>query len=218
MKTIRVMVVDDHKLIREGIISLILELDENILLWGEAENGMKAISLLEKKEDKPDVILMDVNMPDMNGIECTEEISKRYPDIKVLSLSMMKQGVHIQKMLKAGAAGYILKDCDKDELKEAIYSVYEGNPFFSAAVSDEVMKHLTKLKKTKQAETTPLSPREKEVLQLIVKDLTNQQIADRLHISIRTVETHKQNLLRKTGANSVAGLVVFAITNNVVEL
>ena len=218
MSEIKIVIADDHSLVRQGIASIVRELNQNLQLLGEVSNGMELLDFLDKNDELPDVILMDVNMPEMNGIECTHHIKDKYPEIQVLALSMMKQGLHIQKMLKAGASGYILKDAKKDELKEAIYSVHKGHPYFSTAVSEEVMRHLTRTSKGKDPDTTPLSPREKEVLQLIVKDLSNQDIADKLHISIRTVETHKQNLLRKTGTNSVAGLVVYALKNNLADL
>jgi DNA-binding NarL/FixJ family response regulator len=215
---IKLFIVDDHQLVREGIISLVKEIEEYFEFIGEAENGKDALLKLDNLEELPDIILMDINMPKMNGIECTAKLSSEYPDIKVIALSMIKQSAHIRKMLKAGAVGYILKDCDKEELKEALLAVDKGKAYFSPAVSQEVMHQFTRINKEPIDREVLLSPREKEVLDLIVKDLSNQEIADQLHISIRTVETHKQNLLRKTGTNSVAGLVVFAIRNNLVEL
>lgn len=215
---INLFIVEDHHLVREGIISLINDIDEHYKMAGEAQNGKQALQLLDEMETLPDIILMDINMPEMNGIECTTLISKKYPEIKVIALSMIKQSTHIRKMLKAGAVGYLLKDCDKKELKEAILKVAQGEPYFSPSVSEEVMQQFTRLKRDSHDAQVSLSPRETEVLELIVKDLSNQEIANQLYISVRTVETHKQNLLRKTGTNSVAGLVVYAFKHNLVDL
>lgn len=214
---IRIFVVDDHQLVRDGLLSLIGELDHSIEIVGSASNGKHALGQIEELEVKPDVVLVDINMPVMNGIEFTTELTKRYPDINVIALTMVKQSIHIKQMLKAGAVGYLLKDCDKSELEKAIKSVSEGKPYFAEEVSREVMLQMAG-KTGQEYASDALTPREKEVLALIVKDMSNQQIADALHISVRTVDSHKQNLLGKTGANSMAGLVVYAIKNDLVDL
>jgi len=216
---INVFVVDDHQVVREGIISLIKENDQFSIV-GEAANGKEALDLIASLESLPEIVLMDINMPVMDGIVCAQEIYKLYQDrVKVLALTMVKQSLHIRKILEAGARGYILKNCDKIELYSAIEAVCDGKTYFSTEVSQVVMDEMTKIKIADRAEVkTSLSKREKEVLKLIVKDMSNQQIADQLHISIRTVETHKQNLISKTGTNNVAGLVVFAIKNNLVDI
>lgn len=220
MKTrINVFIVEDHQVVREGIISLIRE-DERFLIVGEAENGKIALTQIAALEFIPDVVLMDINMPVMDGIDCTKELVHRYPGkVKVLALTMVKQGLHIRGILQAGATGYILKNCDKIELFGAIEAVHEDKTYFSPAVKQEVMNEMLKIK-ADHPENQPvvLSKREQEVLELIVRDLSNQQIADALHISIRTVETHKQNMISKTGANNVAGLVVFAIKHRLVDI
>lgn len=217
MNKVTIFIVDDHKLVREGFMSIINDFEEFELV-GEASNGDMALEKISSLDKKPDVVLMDINMPQMNGAECTRKLHKQYPEIKVIALTMMNQNAHIKSMLRSGAVGYILKDCDQNELKRAILTVAEGNTYFSQSVSQQVMNELTIGHRKVEAAQSLLTDREKEVLKLIVKDLSNKEIAEALHISTRTVDTHKQNLLNKTGTNSTAGLVVFAIKNELVNV
>jgi len=214
MSKISVFIVDDHQLVREGFKAILSNLSPTVEVSGEAINGRHLIEQLSAGIAAPDIVLMDVNMPEMNGIKTTEILSREYPCIQVVALSMIKQSIHIKQMLKMGARGYILKESNQQELLRAIQTVYQGDTYYSAEVSQQVMRHLAK-------ETSPssekLSCRELEVLSLIAKDLSNREIADSLFISPRTVDAHKQNILRKTGVKSVAGLVVFAIKHNLVE-
>lgn len=215
---VKVFVIDDHPIVREGIMSLIRE-NEGISIVGEAENGKEAIRKIEEALIKPDVVLMDINMPVMDGFACTSYLHKTFKgQIKVLVLSVVKQSIHIRKMLQAGASGYILKNCDKRELYEAIESLHQGQSYFSHSVSMEVMNEMVKGNSSGPPEQVELSKREKEVLDLILKDLNNQEIANQLHISKRTVESHKQNLMAKTGTQNIAGLVVFVIKNKLATL
>lgn len=217
-KPIQIFIVDDHKLVREGLVSIVTEYHEDFKLVGTAGNGVEAFNVISDLPSRPEVVLMDINMPQMNGVECTRKLKKLFPELKVIALTMYNQGLHIKKMLKEGVHGYVLKDCDKNELKDAIIEVAEGGTYFSRGVANEVMMQFSQLRKEmSKGNISLLSPREKEVLSLILKDKSNQEIAEELHISVRTVETHKQNLISKTGANSVAGLVVFALKNNVLE-
>lgn len=218
---IYVFVADDHLVVREGIISLIEE-DDQFKICGQASNGKEVLKKIQQMDRKPDVILMDINMPVMDGVQCTGMVFKQYGGgVKVLALTMVKQTLYIKKMLQAGASGYVLKNCDKMELFRAIQTVKSGETYFSQSVSLEIMNEMTKMKMAKKA--APYSPvvltkRELEVLSLIVKDLSNREIAQQLHISVRTVETHKQNLLAKTEANNVAGLVVYAVKHKLVDI
>nr|WP_279346454.1 response regulator transcription factor [Gramella oceanisediminis] len=210
---------DDHKLVREGIIFLLRELNTSIHFSGSASDGKEGFEIISSMDEsqKPEVVLMDINMPAMNGIECTSLLTRNFPNIKVVALTMLKNTSHIKRMLKEGAVGYLLKDCDRLELKRAIHTVYEGETYFSPAVAQQIMAHMTRLKKDKDSSSN-LSSRELEVLNLVVADHSNQEIAENLSISVRTVETHKQNLLAKTGSKSVAGLVVYAIKNDLVDI
>ena len=210
---LKILIVDDHRLIREGIASY-LEDDNNYELIGGADNGIEALEKL--KSLKTDLALVDISMPHMDGIELTKNIVSEYPETKILCLSMMNDNMHIKKMMNAGANGYVLKNCSEQELKKAIKSVMEGETYYSPEVTETVMNALMSKKPSAGIEV-PLTDREVEVLKLIVKEHTNQEISDNLFISPRTVDAHKRNLLEKTGAKNVAGLVVYAINNNLIE-
>jgi DNA-binding NarL/FixJ family response regulator len=219
MKAIKVILVDDHKLIRDGIKAHIEE-DNRFEVVGEAGNGADALLII--KNVTADVVLMDINMDVMDGIECTAKITELYPNIKVLALTMLAENQHIKEMLKAGAVGYLLKNSTEQEIKQGIISVYNGMPYYSSDVLHTVMNSLAsplsnKKKKSKFEPTIPLTDREKEVLVLIIKEFSNQEIADKLFISKRTVDAHKRNLLEKTGAKNVAGLVIFALNNSIID-
>ncbi|WP_081209337.1 response regulator transcription factor [Salegentibacter sediminis] len=217
-KPAHIFIVDDHQLVREGLISIVKSFQGSFEFFGAAGNGVEALNVIRAMETKPDVVLMDINMPHMNGMDCTRELKKLSPELRIIALTMHNQSLHIKQMLKEGVHGYVLKDCDKEELKEAILEVAGGNTYFSRGVSNKVMMEFSQLKRElNNIDISSVSPREKEVLNLILKDKSNKEIADLLHISVRTVETHKQNLISKTGAKSIAGLVVFALKNNLVE-
>jgi DNA-binding NarL/FixJ family response regulator len=164
--------------------------------------------------------MMDISMPVMDGIECTQHITDDYPDIKVLALSMMNDGQFIKKMLSAGAMGYILKNSGEAEIKKALRAVSEGETYFSAEVNETVMQNMLKggvKRNHKLVVDLPLTSRETEVLRLILKEYSNQEIADELFISPRTVDAHKRNLLEKTGSKNTAGLVLYAVEKNLFE-
>lgn len=211
--SVKVLIVDDHKLIREGIAQY-LEGDDRYHLTGDASEGVEALEFLRNNE--VDLVLTDIRMPHMDGIDLTKNITSEFPNIKVVALTMMNDNNHIKKLMNAGAVGYVLKNCSESELKKAITQVMDGETYYSPEVTETVMNALMKKKRTIGSEM-PLTSREKEVLELIVKEFSNQEIADKLFISLRTVDAHKRNLLEKTGAKNVAGLVVYAINNNLVE-
>lgn len=218
MTGIKILLADDHHLVRDGIMSL-LEDEIGFKVIAEAENGLKAIEAC--KEHDIDLVVMDISMPEMNGIEATKRIKEEFPDIKVLALTMMDEDEHIRKMIEAGASGYILKSSDREEFIEAITTVLDDRHYFSNDAAHSVMMDLVKGKGSsakKNTDPAQLTSREKEVLELIVKEYTNQQIADELYISVRTVDAHRRNLLQKTGANNTAGLVTYAIRHNLVDL
>ncbi len=209
----RLLMVDDHRLIREGIIQF-LENDEKYVISGEAADGIDALEFLEKNE--VDLVLADISMPHMDGIELTKAITDKYPEIKVVALTIMNDNLHIKKIMNAGAVGYVLKNCSESELKKAIDTVMDGHTYYSPQATETVMNSLMS-KKSSPSVDMPLTTREKEVLELIVKENSNQEIADKLFISLRTVDAHKRNLLEKSGAKNIAGLVVYAINNNLVS-
>ena len=214
----KLLLVDDHKLIRDAIRSY-LEGDDEFEIVEEAGNGQEALVLL--KSIKVDVVLMDIQMPVMNGIDCTKKIKELYPDTHVLSLSMLKDNQFIKQMLAAGATGYILKNSGEEEVKKAIRTVNNGETYYSAEVAEIVMQSMMKggniQRSNKLVVDLPLSSRETEVLYLIIKEKTNQEIADELFISPRTVDAHKRNLLEKTGSKNIAGLVLYAIEKNLFD-
>lgn len=208
MEVISLIIVDDHKMVREGLRS-ILEEDHQFNIIAELAGAAEALKLLEKTE--VDVILTDISMPGMDGIEFTRTVMKANPEQKVIALTMMGEAQHIRHMLKAGAMGYLLKNCGSRELKKAIHEVYSGNNYYSGEVKEIVMGQLSGKRITSQNNMIPLTERELEVLHLILKEYSNQEIADMLYISQRTVDAHKRNLLEKTGAKNIAGLVLYAI-------
>jgi DNA-binding NarL/FixJ family response regulator len=213
----KILLVDDHKLIRDAI-KLYMVNDDEFEIVDEAENGQEALILL--KSIDVDVVLLDISMPVMGGIECALQISKLYPEIKILALSMMQDNQFIKQMTAAGALGYILKNSGEEEIKKALRSVYNGEAYYSPAVAETVMQNLMKggiKRSNKLVVDLPLTDREKEVLHLIIKEYTNQEIADELFISSRTVDAHKRNLLEKTGAKNIAGLVLYAVEKNLFD-
>ncbi len=208
------LVVDDHKIIRDGI-RFYFEEDEEFVIKNEAENGLQALELLTDNEY--DIILTDINMPEMDGVELMKNLKDNYPDQKVLVLSMFNEAAYINKMIANGANGYVLKKSDKAELVKAIQTILRGEDYYSDEVYKTIVGNIAG-RKPKQRLTleTELTDREKEVLVLITEEMSNQEIADRLFISIRTVETHKRNLLEKTGCKNIAGLVMYAVERNLV--
>lgn len=210
MIPINIILVDDHKIIRDGLKTY-LEGDNEFNVIGEASNGKEAMEII--KETSPDIVVTDVMMPEMNGIELCKAIVDFNKNIKVIALTMMGDRQFIRQMLNNGVSGYLLKSCTDDELKLAIKSVNGGKKYYSQEVTEAVMTDLMdgKSGKLKVAMDMPLSEREKEVLHLVIKEYTNQEIADKLFISTRTVDAHKRNILDKTGSKNVAGLVFYAL-------
>lgn len=207
---IRIAIADDHQMFIDGIKSL-LKGNKNIQIVTEANNGE---ALLQHIANTPvNLILMDVNMPVMDGIETTKKVKELFPDIKVIMLTMFGTRDYIEKLLRAGANGYILKNTGKEELTTAIEKVMQGESYFSKEVTERIMEGL----QGKKTETNPmmveLTEREKDVLRLIAQELTSHEIADKLFISFHTVETHRKNLISKLQVKNIAGLVKYAVQN-----
>ncbi len=197
----KVFIVDDHYMVIEGIRSL-LQNESGIEWVGHASNADSCMAFL--RQQLPDVILMDINLPDKNGIELCKEVRQLYPSVFIIGLSTFNQQSFIQKMMENGASGYVLKNATQEELMEAIKAVSNGKTYFSdeAALS---------LRKNNAGETPVLTRREKEVLELIADGMTNNEIAAKLFISVTTVDTHRKNLLAKFDARNIASLIKSAM-------
>ena len=220
IQPIQIMLVDDHKMVRDGIKASLATTHE-IVIVDEAGSVMEA---LEKLESHPllDLVIVDISLGEGSGIEVTKMITRQYPHLKVLALSMHDEITHITNMLEAGAMGYILKNTGMKELVEAIKTVAAGKNYFSKEVSTTLMDSFISRKKRSthnhQTCLEDLTKRETEILKLIAEEYTNQEIADKLYISPRTVDTHRRNLILKLNAKNTAGLVRFAIKHNLVRL
>ena len=213
---IRILIADDHVLFREGMKSL-LKSEDGIELIASASDGLEALELAG--ELRPDIVLMDVTMPRMNGIIATEKIVSKFPDIKVIVLSMHSDRRFIAETLKAGARGYLLKESSPQTVVEAIRSVAEGNIYLSAKACTVLTEdYLRLLNNEKQNSSNPLSEREMEVLLLLVKGRNGKQIADTLSISKNTVDTHRRRILDKLGCASMAELTKYAIREGFLTL
>ncbi len=215
MNKIRILIADDHEIFRDGIRAL-LEKEKNIEVIGDAANGSEVINFLENNE--VDVILMDIDMGNINGIDATFNLKKKYPEVNVLALSMYGEYNYILKMIEAGANGYILKNAGKEEMLTAINSVAAGGSYFSREVSMRLFENINKLQKsTANKSEIPLTNREIEILKLIAQEYSNAEIADKLFISIRTVDTHRRNLIEKLGVKNTAGLVKYAMKKGLID-
>lgn len=208
---IRIFLVDDLQLLREGL-RLLFSFEEDIEVVGEASNGVKLLEALEEMEVQPDIILMDVSMAEMDGVETSHLVKQKYPNIKILILSMDADWQSIKGVLDAGVSGYLLKSAGKHEVLMAIRAVYEGSSYFSSAVSAQIISQLKTLPDPAKPEASDtLSEREIEVLSLIAKQYSGPEIGEKLYISPRTVESHRRNMLKKLGLKNSAGLVKYAV-------
>lgn len=214
---IRVAIADDHAMFVDGIES-ILKMEDSIKVMDRCFDGQSVFNMLKKHP--VDVLLLDINLPDMSGIEVSKRLNNEQPDVKVIALSMHNEESIVSEMLKNGARGYILKNTGREELVQAIHTVAEGLTYFSKDVTETIMGSLTKkpsAKKNSFALAPKLSLREKQILALIVKEYTNPEIAERLFISLKTVETHRSNLISKLNVRNTAGLVRATIEYNLLE-
>ena len=216
MKTITVLLVDDHTVVRQGLRALLSQ-EEDIEVVGEAENGRQALQMATKT--MPDVVLMDVVMPLMNGLEGTRQMIKNIPSAKVLVLSSYSDDDYVQQLTAAGASGYLTKQTAGNDLLLAIREVHKGNAFFSPAIAKRLRDRCRQAFSDGQPlkKNVELTSRESEVLQLIAEGLPNKQIAGELGISIKTVEKHRQQVMNKLNIHDVAGLTRYAISKGVVE-
>jgi two-component system response regulator NreC len=207
---VKILLADDHTIVRQGL-KLILSAHEDLQVVGEAANGREAVELAAKL--RPDIVLMDVQMPELNGIEATKKMVAAHPRIRILALSMHKESVYVREILRAGARGYILKDAIDTELLTAVRSVANGDGYISPAVAGALDD------KAKDANDPVglLSTREREVLLLIADGKTNKEIANKLNLSVYTVDSHRGKIMEKLNLHSAGELVRFAMKNGLVE-
>jgi len=213
MEQYSVILVDDHKLFREGL-KLLLENLDYIKNVDEAGNGKELLKLIEKKQ--PDIIFMDIEMPVMDGITATQQVLKLHPGLNIIALSMYGDENYYTPMINAGAKGFVLKNSGIQDVETAIQTVISGNNYFSQEILNRLINSIGKKSKTK--ESNELSEREEEVLFHICKGKSNQEIADTLYLSKRTVDKHRENLLSKTNVRNTAGLVMYAVKNGIAEV
>jgi two-component system, NarL family, response regulator NreC len=215
MKT-RVLIVDDHKIFREGLKSM-LEKKSDIEVIGEAENGLDAIKLAQ--ELLPDVVIMDIVMPDMNGVEATRHISADPSNAKIIGLSMHEDGRFAAEMLKAGASGFLLKECAFEELVDAINTVRANGIYLSSKIKESMLKdYVGFLSKKNLSGFSVLSAREQEVLKCIAEGKSTREIASHLGVSVKTIETHRQNIMEKLDIHNMAELIKYAIRAGLTSL
>ncbi len=209
----KIVVVDDHEFFRKGVI-LTINRFKHFEVVGEVSNGKEFLDFINKNQ--ADIVLMDIKMPQLNGIEATKIAMKKFPYLKIIALSMFGDEEYLEQMLGAGIQGFLLKNIDKDGLEHALQMILDGKQYFS----EELLPYFTKkyLQKDKPDKKPALTNRETEVLLLIAEGLTNQQIADKLHISLRTVTNHRANLNQKTGSKNTVNLLSYAVKNNLVKL
>lgn len=217
MKPITVLLVEDHSIVREGL-RILLHLEADIEVVGEAENGREAVALAGKLG--PDIIVMDIAMPLLNGLEATRRILLANPGAKVLMLSAHGDDTYVEKALELGAAGYVVKQSAAHVLADAIREVHSGKPFFSPSISKRRLHHQRKAKAMgdlPKKNAARLTSRELEVLQLIAEGKANKETADELHISIKTVEKHRQSVMEKLNIHDTASLTRYAIAAGIIE-
>ena len=214
MFLINIIIVDDHSLFRNGM-KLLLTNAGNFNVMAEASNGIEFLELLTKHI--PDIVLMDIDMPEMDGIEATTKALEKFPRLKVICLSMYGEEEYYYKMIEAGVSGFMLKNSDINEVKTAITSVHSGGKYFSQELLYNVVKNI-RTTQINQEVVENLSDRELEVLKQICIGYSNQEIAETLHISKRTVDKHRANLLDKTNSKNTAHLVMYAIRNKLIDI
>lgn len=215
MKT-KILIADDHKILRDGLCALIRK-EQSLECIGDAENGRAAVKLTRKL--KPDIVIMDIAMPDLNGIEATYQIKTEMPEVKVIALSMHSDKRFVTGILKAGASGYLLKDSAFDEIVIAINTVVSNHIYISPDITDIVVEdYVHFLSRESRLEDNPLTAREREVLQLLAEGKTSKQIASHLNISEKTVGTYRQNIMEKLSIHNIAELTKYALRTGLTSL
>ncbi len=211
---IRIILADDHAVLRHGL-SRSFGAEDDIEVVGQASDGLSTIDLI--RELSPDVVVMDIGMPDLNGIEATRRITKDYPDVKIVGLSMHSSDKYIREMFKAGASGYLLKNCAFEELIEAIRTVAGGKTYISSSIGDMIIKEYINKSDEEKSVFSILSQREREVLQLLAEGKTTKQVGRLLNISPKTVEVHRLRIMDKLELDNIAHLTKYAIQEGLTE-
>jgi len=217
MSKVSVIIVDDHAIVRDGIKSVLMDSDE-VDVVGEAADGDEALTMLEKGQ--PDILLTDITMPEKSGIELAAIVSEKYPDTKVVMFSMHENEEYITKSIENKAAGYLSKNADKDEIVQALRTVAAGGQYYSSSISQAMLSSfVNKTKQTAELDASEihLTAREKEVLKLVAGGLSSKSVADKLFISTRTVETHRNNIMQKLNVKNTAELVKYSIENKLID-
>jgi len=214
MKT-RILLADDHKIMRDGLCSMLAK-EEGVEVIGESENGRTAVELAQAL--KPDVVIMDIGMPDLNGIEATRQIVADAPRVKVLALSIHADRRYVMSMLRAGASGYLLKECAFEELVHAVRAVVANRTYMSPAIADIVVDSVRHPSQDEIPADSVLTAKEREVLQLLAEGMTTKEIASQLQVSAKTVETHRQHIMNKLDVHSVAELTKYAVREGLSSL
>ncbi|MFC0184952.1 DNA-binding response regulator, NarL/FixJ family, contains REC and HTH domains [Pseudarcicella hirudinis] len=215
MEKIKVLLTDDHDVVRKGM-KMLLEDEETIEVVGEASDGLEAIDKIAQL--LPDVVILDLTMPKMSGIEAAKIVSENYPDVKILIFSMHNNRDYIVSSVENGANGYLLKDTGKEEIMKALHTVSEGRKYFPPDISEVIIDELLAKNQAQKTAASPtggiyakITPKEQQILDLIIQGLNSREIADKLFLSIRTVDNHRANMMKKTKAKNTADLVKMAI-------
>jgi len=216
MDIVRILIADDHQLILNGISDMLRPIKEYKIV-GRASNGQEAVE--KALSLKPDLIFMDISMPVMNGIEATKIISQELPSVKILALTQHEEREYVKQILKSGGSGYLLKNSKKDEFLEAIESVIAGKHYLSKQISEQMISDIitSEQENEEEQENVALTKRETEIIKKIADELSNQEIAEELHISLRTVETHRRNIMQKLKVKSVVSLLKYASQHNIIS-
>ncbi len=215
---INIVVCDDHRLFRKGMSALLSDFELVGEIY-EAGNGVELLQLLEQLDELPELVLLDINMPEMDGVEATKKLKELYPEIRILILSMEDDSQLVSLLVNEGIDGYLLKNADPDELELAIKMIMKNDFYFSSSLAGFILQAVkTKNTTAKTIEKLNLTEREVQIIQLTCEELTAAEIGDKLSISARTVEGYKRKFLKKTGTKNMAGLVIFAIKNGLYHL
>lgn len=210
-KKIRVLLADDHKILRKGV-RMLIDSQPDMEVVGEAKTGREAIE--EARQLKPDIVVMDVSMPELNGIESTRQICGEMKNVKVVALSMHRDSVYVREILRAGASGYLVKDSEDDDLVKAIRAIHQGEAFLSPAISDAV---LTDYRRHVSNPVDLLTSREREVLTMVADGKTNKEIATTLNLSVYTIESHRGSVMEKLNLHNTGDIVRFALRNGLIS-